>query len=134
MIEVWCRNDNCSFCDVNAGECRCPYIEIGDDLICESFSEVTDEVWGDEPIQFWIAVTQDGEPRRKLVRGRKVTVCGEVFYTTFDLRYKDILLTDPRTGYLLASPEVVEKYIEAVRKSREEIPDVMTYPVKEDKP
>lgn len=134
MIEVLCRNDNCSYCDVNTGHCWCPYIEIGDDLICESFEELTDDVWGEEPIQFWIAVRQDGEPHRRLVRGRKVTVCGEVFYTTFDLRYKDknILLTDPRTGCLLASPGVVKKNIEAVRKRREEVPDVMTYPVKED--
>ena len=134
MIEVLCRNDNCSFCDVNTGECRCPYLEIGDDLTCESFSELTDEVWGDEPIQFWVAVKQDGEPRRKLVRGRKVTVCGEIFYTRFDLRYNDknILLTDPRTGCLLASPEVVEKKIEKVRESREKVPDVMTYPIKEE--
>lgn len=133
MIEVLCRNDNCSFCDVNTGHCRCPYIEISDDLICESFSELTDEVWGDEP---WVAARQDREPYRKLVRGRKVTVCGEVFYTRFDLRYNDknILLTDPRTGYLLPSPEVVEKNIETVRKKREELPDVMTYPVKEDEP
>lgn len=136
MIEVLCRNDNCIYCDVNTGHCWCPYIEIGDDLTCDSFEELTDEVWGDEPIQFWIAVTQDGEPHRKLVRGRKVTVCGEVFYTTFDLRYKDknIVLTDPRTGYLLASPEVVEKNIEKVREAREKVPDVMTYPVKEDEP
>lgn len=136
MIEVSCINHDCRFCDVNAGECRCPYLEIDDDLTCESFKEITDEVWGKEPIQFWIAVTQDGEPRRKLVRGRKVTVCGEVFYTTFDLRYEDknILLTDPRTGYLLASPEVVEKKIEKVREAREKIPDVMTYPIKEDEP
>lgn len=137
MIEVLCRNDNCSFCDVNAGECRCPYIKIGDELTCESFSELTDKVWGEEPIQFWIAARQDREPPyRKLVRGRKVTVCGEVFYTTFDLRYKDknILLTDPRTGYLLASPEVVEKNIETVHKRLKELPDVMTYPAKEDEP
>lgn len=136
MIEVFCSNDNCQFYDVNTGHCWCPYIEIGDDLTCHSFEELLDEVWGEEPIQFWIAVTQDGEPHRKLVRGRKVTVCGEVFYTTFDLRYKDknIVLTDPRTGYLLSSPEVVEKNIEAVRKKREEIPDVMTYPVKADEP
>ena len=94
-------------------------------------------MWGEEPIQFWIAARQDSrEPYRKLVRGRKVTVCGEVFYTTFDLRYKDknILLTDPRTGYLLASPEVVEKNIETVHKRLKELPDVMTYPVKEDEP
>lgn len=134
MIEVLCRNDNCIYCDVNTGHCWCPYIEIGDDLICDSFEELTDEVWGDEPIQFWIAVTRDGKQYRKLVRGRKVTVCGEEFYTTFDLRYKDknIMLIDPRTGYLLASPGVVKKNIEAVRKRREEVPDVMTYPVKED--
>lgn len=137
MIEVLCRNDNCQFYDVSTGHCLCPYIEIGDDLTCESFSELTDEVWGKEPIQFWIAVKQDNrEPRRKLVRGRKVTVCGEVFYTTFDLRYKDknILLTDPRTGYLLPSPEEVEKNIETVRKRLKELPDVMTYPAKEDEP
>ena len=136
MIEVLCRNDNCQFYDVNTGHCWCPYIEIGDDLTCDSFSELTVEVWGEEPIQFWIAVRQDGEPHRKLVWGRKVTVCGEVFYTTYDLRYKDknILLTDPRTGYLLLSPEEVEKNIETVRKRREELPDVMTYPAKEDEP
>lgn len=136
MIEVLCRNDNCIYCDVNTGHCWCPYIEIGDDLTCNSFEELTDEVWGEEPIQFWIVVRQDREPHRKLVRGRKVTVCGEDFYTTYDLRYKDknIVLTDPRTGYLLASPEVVEKKIEAVHKKREELPDVMTYPVKEDEP
>lgn len=134
MIEVLCRNDNCCYCDVNRGECGNPYIEIGDDLTCESFEELTDDMWGKEPIQFWIAVTQDGEIRRKLVRGRKVTVCGEDFYTTFDLRYKDknIVLTDPRTGCLLASPEVVEKKIEKVRESREKVPDVMTYPIKEE--
>ena len=141
MIEVLCRNDNCSFCDQDGDTDHyirygVGYLEIDDDLTCESFSEVTDEVWGDEPIQFWIAARQDREPYRKLVRGRKVTVCGEVFYTRFDLRYKDknILLTDPRTGYLLASPEVVEKNIETVRKRREGLPDVMTYPAKEDEP
>ncbi len=130
MIEVLCRNDNCLYCDVNTGHCRCPYIELDDKLTCESFEELTDEVWGKEPIQFWIAVTRDGKPYRKLVRGRKVTVCGEVFYTTYDLRYKDkyIGLTDPKTGYLLASPEVVEKNIEIIHKKQEEFPDVMTYP------
>lgn len=136
MIEVLCRNDNCNYCDVNTGHCQCPYIEIGDDLTCESFEELTDKVWGKEPIRFWIAVTRDGKPHRKLVRGRKVTVCGEDFYTTFDLRYKDkyIRLTDPRTGYALASPEVVEKNIEKIRELREKVPDVMTYPVKEAEP
>lgn len=134
MIEVLCRNDNCSYCDVNTGHCQCPCIEIGDDLTCESFEELTDDVWGKEPIQFWIAVKQNGEPRRKLVRGRKVTVCGEDFYTTCDLRYEDknITLTDPRTGYSLPSPEVVEKIIEKVREAREKVPDVMTYPIKEE--
>lgn len=130
MIEVLCRNDNCCYCDVNRGECGNPYIEIGDNLICESFEELTDDMWGKEPVQFWIAINENGKTYRKLARGRKVTVCGEVFYTRDDLRYKNerVILIDPKTGMILGMPVMVEENICKIRKGREVFPDIMTCP------
>lgn len=134
MNEIPCCDNTCYCCDVNNLRCQLPYIEIDQEGNCESYERMPDGVWGEHSLSFWLFDEQDKKPYRRLVKGRKIAVCGEMFYTLQDYRYntENIYLIDPRTGRPLGSVEQVEKYISTIRERLAKLPDVITYPTKEE--
>lgn len=136
MNETLCCDNTCHYCDVNNLKCLHPFTEIDHERNCKSYKRMPDGVWGGHSLNFWLFDERNGNPCRRLVKGRIFIVCNEIFYTLQDYRYntENIYLIDPRTGRPLGSVEQVEKSIFETRERLAKLPDIMTYPEVKDEP
>ena len=127
---VFCDRDDCRYyCN---GECanECIYLDFN----CQDYEDLA--LSPEYQVPYYIVCQKNGKTYRELKRGKRIEIKGEEFFTKSNTAYPQnpISLTHGRTGRLLPCRTIadIEENWEIIKNRLDELPDVITLPIKED--
>ncbi len=130
MTTIKCESVECKYNE--NGICGTIDILIDADAQCYTYEPYFES--SEYQSEYWIACHENSLSYREKKRGKKIIINGTEFFTQDDIRReKDAILTDKYSGYVCGTIDDLKNNWDTFLSKRENLPDVMTLSVLEDK-